>query len=337
MICVGIVTFNSTADLPGCMAGLRAQTCGGMQVLALDNASSDGSASWLSENAPEVRLIRGSENIGYGRAHNRLIEEANLGPGDYYVALNPDAELQPDYLSAIVRVLDARTDFGWGVGKLLMKDESAQPNGLVYSAGHGLLRSGFAFNIGYEMPEDTLVTGSREVFGAPGAAVVYKADLIRDLSNEWAFFDPAMFLYAEDSDVDWRARRQGWKCWYVSDAVAYHRGSSPRGMLKMMAVSNRYLSVLKNAALLDLVTYNLPLIAGHCLLRLILSPRLGLVLTGGLLRRGLTALRQRKRARLSRGQMNEWYRWSAKQPTLQRSGLSRLRRGTRSVLRVNAP
>lgn len=324
MIYVGIVTYNSIADLPGCLAGLRAQTCSGMQVLALDNASPDGSASWLQEYAPEVRLTHGTENIGYGRAHNRLIQEADLRPGDYYMALNPDAELQPEYVSAIVRQLDEKSEFGWGVGKLLMKDEAAQPTGLVYSMGHGLLKSGFAFNIGYGLPEDDLVTGSREVFGAPGAAVVYKADLIRDLSDDGAFFDPAMFLYAEDSDVDWRARRLGWRCWYVEGAAGYHRGSNPGGVLKMTSISNRYLSVLKNAALFDLLTYNLPLIAGHCLLRLVISPRLGMVLTAGLLRRGSSGLRRRKRARLSRAQMTEWFRWSAKQPTLQRSGLSRL-------------
>lgn len=322
MITVGIVTYNSASDLPRCIAGLRAQQDVQMRILAYENASSDGSLDWMRDHAPEVDVLEGRENIGYGNAHNRLIQESALGPGDYYLALNPDAVLAPNYIACLVSEISDKPETGWAIGKLNLVTKDGAFDGRIYSAGHGMYRSGFAFNIGHGLPDEELFDTSREVFGAPGAAALYKAEMIRDLSEDGAFFDPAMFLYAEDSDVDWRARRQGWKCWYAASAVGYHRGSSPQGALKMTAVGNRYLSVLKNAALYDLIFYNLPIIVVHCLGRLVVSPRMGMHLIKLLITNGPNALRRRKRAKTKRQAMNAWFRWSADQPTTQRSALN---------------
>jgi len=314
---VGIVIYNSRGDLEQCLAGLRAQTYADVRCIAVDNASSDDSVAWLRAHAPEIELFENDDNIGYGRAHNQAMIHAHLGTGDYYLALNPDAELEPNYIAALVDVLEGNPDIGWAVGKLLMKDDDGVPTGDIYSTGHGLLRSGFAFNVGHGLPDSEAFNHSREVFGAPGAAVIYAQRLIEDISQDGQLFDPDMFMYGEDVDVDWRARRAGWRCWYVADAIAYHRGSQPRARLKMMAVGNRYLSVVKNADLADLLTLNLPYMAAHCLARTLLTPRFGLGLSAHILR-GLPRMwRKRRPAPATRAAMRDWFSWSAQQPTRQ--------------------
>lgn len=318
MIHVGIVTYNSAADLPECLAALRAQTFPNVTIAVYDNASQDETVSWLRAHAPTMHVIEGRENIGYGRAHNRLIASCRPQPGDAYLALNPDAILAPNYIETLWEALKSSENTGWSTGKLLMKGADGASSGLVYSAGHGLLRSGFAFNIGYGMPDGESYAHSREVFGAPGAAVLYRAEMIDSLTQSGDFFDPDMFMYAEDTDIDWRARRRGWRCWYAAEAIAYHRGSSPAGLLKMEAVANRYLSVLKNAHPFDLIVFNLPYMAAHCLARLLVTPRLGIHLTSKLFSRAKGALRRRQRAAVSRSVMTEWFRWSAIQPSKQR-------------------
>lgn len=321
-IYLGIVTYNSRADLPGCLEGLCAQTAAPIRIFALDNASSDGSADWLREHAPEVHLIANSDNVGYGRAHNAIIRSAELQLGDYYLSLNPDAELAPDYIARLVETLEADPGGGWATGKLLMRD--AAGGVCLYSAGHGMLRSGFAFNIGYGLPDDETFARSREVFGAPGAAAVYKAELIDALSVDGDFFDPDMFMYAEDTDVDWRAQRQGWRCWYVASAVARHRGSAPDIDVQIMATGNRYVSVLKNATARDLIRFNILYMLAHCLIRTVMTPRLGLRLTGGILRRAPAALRRRRPSQVDVRILRDWFEWSARQPTEQRSRLASL-------------
>lgn len=328
---IGIVTYNSRADLPACAAGVRAQEWPDLHVTVLDNLSSDGSAEWVREHWPEAVCLMSAENLGYGRGHNRILESLSLQPGDFYLTLNPDAELTPTYISTLVEAIGSRERIGWATGKLMLKpSDPAAPR--VYSAGHALFRSGFAFNIGHNLPDAPIFCDSREVFGAPGAAALYTAALIREVSVSGQFFDPAIFLYCEDTDVDWRAQRRGWTCWFAADAIAYHRGSTPRGALKIKAIGNRYVSVLKNALLIDLLTFNLPYMLAHGLARLIVTPQAGAHLIMTVLPRLPYAIRQRERLRdraLIR-RLRGWYRWAAGQPSAQRSGPQRLRDALRT-------
>lgn len=302
---IGIVLYNSLADLPRCFAGIRQQTHANLRVTVFDNASSDASATWLRENAPEAEVIVSPVNLGFGGGHNALMRQRR--PNEYYLALNPDVYLHPGYVAALAAVLSVDSQVGWGTGKLLL------PNGEhIYSVGHALLRSGYAFNIGYGLPDSPAFSAPREVFGAPGAAVMIKDSLIDALSPP---FDERIFLYAEDTDLDWRARRLGWKCLYAADAVALHRGSTPDALRSVESVANRYLSVLKNAYLLDLLLYNLPMLAAHLLLRCLITPRLGLHMARVIVVGAPVALRQRQPAVLRRGALLQWFAWAEQQPT----------------------
>lgn len=328
---VGIVLYNSLDDLPTCIAALRAQTYADMTIWALDNASPDRSADWLREYAPEVRLITSAVNLGYGKGHNAIMQACQLGAGDAYLALNPDAQLDPDYIALLAAALQTGDDIGWATGRLRLADASGAPTGLLYSAGHGLLANGFAFNIGHRLPDAPPFDADREVFGAPGAAALYKGALIADVSEDGAFFDPDYFMYSEDVDVDWRARRRGWRCLYVAGAAALHRGSHPsaNSPMNVHIIGNRYLSAIKNADLRDLILYNLPFMAAHCAARTLKTPRFGLSLTAHILRSAPKMLRKRRRSTMARSAMQAWFAWSARQPTTQIHWTQRRRLSTR--------
>lgn len=321
---VGIVMYNSSSDLPTCLDGLSTQTYPSLRLYALDNASQDASSAWLRRNHPEVILVESRENLGYGRGHNILIRTARLQAGDYYLALNPDVYLKPGYIEQAVRALSMDPCAGWGTGKLMLPEDGSSPK--LYSAGHGLYRSGYAINIGFGMIDGPSFSQPREIFGAPGAAVIFRQALIADAAYVNGLFDEQFFLYGEDTDVDWRARLAGWKCLYVPEAVAHHRGSQPGPELRVEAVANRYLSVLKNAFWIDLLFYNLPLILVHIVSRIAVTPRLGIALARSFLGGMTAALRKRQSAHVSRSSMLKWFAWSREQPTGQpRSALERIR------------
>ena len=143
----------------------------------------------------------------------------------------------------------------------------------LYSVGHGLRRDGYFFNIGFGLPDRGQFETRRQVFGAPGAAALYAQPMIESISHNGAFFDEDFFLYGEDTDVDWRAHHAGWRCVYVPSAIADHRGSDPAEYLRVEAVANRYLSVLKNAQTGSLAGHNLPVMMLHVAFRLVFSPR----------------------------------------------------------------
>lgn len=309
---VGIVTYNSVNDMPACIDCLRAQTYPNIHITVLDNASADGSAVWVRKHAPELTLIESAENLGYGRGHNAIIEACALPNDGYYMALNPDALLEPDYVAALLGALQSH-DAGWGIGQLRLSADDGTHTDLLYSTGHGILGDGYAFNIGYRLPQATAAPTPHEVFGAPGAAVLYSAALINDISVDGAFFDPDLFLYYEDVDVDWRAQARGWGCLSVPDAVAWHRGSQPGGALKMQSLANRYGVAIKNATVPALCMNHLPRLGMHLVARLMLTPAQGQQF-GRHLRRVLPRM-WRKRSTTPRAPIRGWVRWSSTQPT----------------------
>lgn len=340
---VGIVSYNSRADLPNCLAGLAAQTYPDVSIWVLDNASEDGSADWLGEHAPHVKLIRSPQNLGFGRGHNQILAACRLQPDDFYLALNPDVSLEPNYIAALVAGLG---EFGadWGTGKLKLAESQSSAPERLYSLGHALRRDGYGINIGFGCVDDGNFDKPQEVFGAPAAAALYRAGMVvKLLAGQGAFFDADMFMYGEDTDLDWRARRLGLRCWSIPAASAAHRGSSPGAELRAEALTNRYLSVLKNACWLDLLTYNLPLILLHVAARLILSPKFGLKIALGLLRRAPKMLAKRARPFVKRQDMLAWFSWSAAQPSAQPSNFTarlkhfKAQRATRPTISEQKP
>ncbi|MEL6148844.1 MAG: glycosyltransferase family 2 protein [Chloroflexota bacterium] len=309
---VGIVTYNSLHDLPLCLNALDRQTYPHIHITVLDNASSDGVMDWLATHAPEIHRIASDENMGYGRGHNAMITECNPQSNDYYLALNPDAQLEPDYIAALVKALDEHAA-GWATGCLYLSADDGTATDLIYSVGHGILGDGYAFNIGYRLPQADMPAEPFEVFGAPGAAALYRATLIERIKIDDALFDPALFLYYEDVDVDWRAQAAMFRCMSVPQAVAWHRGSTPSGELKMQSLANRYAVAIKNMPLPGLVFAILPRLLLHVIARMLLTPAQGRQFAG-YLRRVLPVMWQR-RSHTMQMPIREWVRWSAGQPT----------------------
>lgn len=305
---IGIVTYNSMADLPSCINSIQAQTYPHITLMIVDNASTDGSWEWIQQNVSFAKQRCNIHNVGFGRAHNQIIHAIDFAPQDVYLVLNPDVVLASDYIEKLLAGMQLH-QADWATGKLLLPNSQS-----IYSVGHALLRGGYAFNIGYGMPDDERFSVSREVFGAPATALMMSIDLLQAIRCAGAVYDEAMFLYAEDVDVDWRARRLGKRCWYIADAVATHRGGQPTPHLYDVALVNRFLMVIKNAQLSDLVGYNLPLMGLHYAFRQMTTPKRGMFILKKLLRhaRGAWGLREKTK---TAQQMMYWFHWSQQQPT----------------------
>lgn len=308
---VGLITYNSMRDLPEVIAGLQAQEYPALHIVILDNVSQDDSVRYVQDHAPFAQLIVNSVNVGFARGHNQILAQILLGPHDYYLALNADLVLAPNYVTQLVRVLQ-KNGADWGIGKLYQMDEQGRPTRQLYSVGHAMLRGGYALNIGKGLDDEGQFAEGREVFGAPGAAVLVSQRLIATIAPNGELFDADMFFYSEDTDLDWRARRQGFRCWYEPTAVAYHRGSL-RESLNAQGLGNRYLSVIKNAYMVDLLFYNVPLILFHCLARLIITPKRGWIMTRKVVVNAPRMWRKRVKPVVTRADMNEWFRWGKRQ------------------------
>src|SRR5262249_425186 len=114
---VGIVTYNSLADLAACLNSLQSQTYPDITVTPLDNASQDGSLDWLRQHG--IPVIASSVNVGFARAHNLLVRQCKMTADSYYLPLNPDVTLTPGYIAALAHLMEEK-GAGWVMGKLLL-------------------------------------------------------------------------------------------------------------------------------------------------------------------------------------------------------------------------
>jgi len=269
IVSVIIVTWNSAPFLRRCLAALASQTYPDLELIHIDNASDDDSASIVRELAPRATQIMNDTNRGFSAAVNQGVRVAR---GELVFLLNPDAFLEPDYISSLAGALTTAGErFGMATGKLLQADTK-----LVDSKGIRMTRSGRHFDIeqgldersrslavaqsrgeepGSGAPRDreTARPRNREVFGVSGAAAMYRMSFVRDVTIGGEFLDEDFFTFREDADVAWRGQLFGWRAIYVPDAVAHHvRTVTPakrRGLsatTNMHGVKNRFLLRLKN-------------------------------------------------------------------------------------------
>ena len=247
LVSVVIVTWNSAPFLRRCLAALAAQTHPNLELIHVDNASSDDSIAIVRELAPHARPILNDANLGFSTAVNQAVR---IAKGEFVLLLNPDAFLEPDYVSSLVAAFTDES-IGMATGKLLQAE-----SGLIDSKGIRMTRSGRHFDIDQGLSDSRLPTPDTQVFGVSGAAAMYRMSFVNDVTIGGEFLDEDFFTYREDADVAWRGRLFGWRAIYVPDAVAHHvRTVTPEkrrtlsAVTNMHGVKNRFLLRLKNEGL----------------------------------------------------------------------------------------
>jgi GT2 family glycosyltransferase len=220
VVSIVIVNYNAGAYVRQCLDSLAWQTFQAFEVIVVDNASADDSMASIND-VPGIRCLLNNDNLGFAAGQNQGIAEAK---GSYVLALNYDLALEDDFLERLVTALAAAPEAGWACGKMLNMSPDGARLDSFYAAGHELAADRFSFLRGNGEPDRGQYDRSEGVFGAPGAAALYRREFIDDLQIDGRFFDERYFNWYEDLDVDWRGHARGWQCLYVPAAAAYHVG-----------------------------------------------------------------------------------------------------------------
>lgn len=251
VVSIVLVTWNSAHFLRRCLDGIRGQTHRDVELIVVDNASSDDSAETVAPHAAIV--IRNATNRGFSAAVNQAIAVAR---GELVLAVNPDCHLTPEYAERLVAALDAAgEEYGAATGLLLRAHgASIEPTGEIDSMGIRMTRSGRHLDIGQGSRDDGRdAAGWFEVFGVSGAAAMFRMAFLRDVAVGGEALDEDFFAYREDADLAWRGRILGWRALCEPSAIAYHvRRVTPEARralppdVNMHSVKNRFLLRLKN-------------------------------------------------------------------------------------------
>lgn len=198
------------------------------RVVVVDNGSDDGSPERLRNEFPRSVVLALPENVGFARGANAGAAER---PGTAYLFVNSDAFVHaPRSVGVLVAALDD-PGVGIAVPRLLNEDLTLQPSVVPLSSPVSeLVRASGLSRFVPNRHQPVVGThwdhaATRDVHAAIGAVLLVRATTWDELGG----FDERMFMYAEDHDLFWRARRHGWRTRFVADAEFVHLGGGTTG------------------------------------------------------------------------------------------------------------
>ena len=250
-VSLAIVNWNGRPYLEDCLKSLLASDYPDYEVLLVDNCSADDSVTFVRSTFPQVKIHRTRRNRGFAAGSNVGIRRSK---GELIVLLNPDVILRPDWLHNLVKGMFADETVGIGGGKAYYPDERT-----LQHAG-GFIRAPLA--IGNQYGRGEIDRGQydrrREVDYVMGAAIGIK----RSVLDHIGLLDEGYFLYYEETDLCFRARRAGYRVLYIPDAVLIHveGATSSQGDYTQFRISHtsRWRFVLKHYSVSQLLNETFP-------------------------------------------------------------------------------
>lgn len=240
-----IVSYNTKKITLECVKSVIQYTKEvSFEIIIIDNNSSDESVSAIAKlNNSKIKIIQNTENKGFGRANNQGIKEAK---GRYVLFLNSDTLLEGTVLDRMIMWMDERPDIGISSCKLLNKDHSVQGTGGYFPT----LPRVFSWMTIQDLPfvdsiikpfhpmkeksfikGDTFYTSPKELDWVTGAFMLVRSEVFDSVSG----FDNDYFMYTEEVDFCYRAKKKNWKVYYNPKWSIIHYGGASGTVEKSIA------------------------------------------------------------------------------------------------------
>jgi GT2 family glycosyltransferase len=224
-ISVCIVNWNTKELLSNCIDSILEKTSDvSYEVIVVDNNSTDGSAEMVKRRFPNCKLIESKENLGFSRGNNLGLWEAT---GKYILFLNPDTILITNALLGMFQFMEVNTDVGAVGCKLRSQDGSIQ---FTCARTYPSLWNQFCdmMMLNRLFPRSKMFSTIEMVYWdhkdssavdcLSGACIFAMKGIVTELRG----FDEGFFMYAEDVDLCYRIKREGWTLYYLASEEIFH-------------------------------------------------------------------------------------------------------------------
>ncbi len=236
LISIITVNFNGKNYLEKCLSSVfnlnYPETR--LEVILVDNLSSDDSLSLVNERFPRVKVLKNKIN-NYCKANNLAIKESS---GEYVLLMNNDVYLNRNWLKETLSLLSTRSDAAACMGKILFPDKRIQ------SAGHYELPNFYWADRGFKEKDIGQFGNIEEISSIPNTAVIYRRNVFKNVG----YFDEDFNMYLEDVDFSYRCKKYGYKLLYVPSAVCVHEfhGVASEEFIMNQIERNRLLFIAKH-------------------------------------------------------------------------------------------
>ena len=216
-VTVIVPNYNGQEFIGGCLESLRKQKATRFTTIVVDNGSTDKSVEIVKANYPEVELLSLSNNTGFCKAVNAGIKTSQT---EYIILLNNDTEVEPDFVSELVKAIASRPQAFSCAAKLMQYHN----RNLIDDAGDFYNAFGWAYARG-KGREESSYNKECKVFSSCAGAAIYRRKVLAEIG----LFDEVHFAYLEDTDIGYRAQISGYENWFIPTARVYHIGSATSG------------------------------------------------------------------------------------------------------------
>ncbi len=226
-VTIVILSWNGQKYLEKFLPSVVATSYQNCEIVVIDNGSSDTTCLFLAENYPKIRQIVHSKNWGFAKGYNVGLKQIE---SDYFVLLNSDVEVTPDWIQPMVDLLESNNHIAACQPKLLSFNNKEYFE-YAGAAGGWLDSFGYPFAKGriFDVCEKDLgqYNQSEEIFWASGATMFVRSSVFFEMQG----FDEFFFAHQEEIDLCWRMQLAGNKIYSCPAAVVYHVGGGtlPRG------------------------------------------------------------------------------------------------------------
>ncbi|MDZ7784845.1 MAG: glycosyltransferase [Halioglobus sp.] len=231
------VTYNPGEFLEKFLGSVSAVDRQGidLEVIVVDNGSTDGSLSWLRDNHPDIELLINDEN-NYARALNRGIARSR---GEFVVISNNDATVDEGWLQGFLTVFGRDETIGAVQSKILFAGSN-----ILNSVGVEEIEEFYFTDIGWEKEDSRRYAKAARREYVSGGSVMFRRACLEDV-GPW---DETFIMYMEDIDYSLRCRERGWEVWYSPDSVLHHHyhGSTSDQLCKYLCNRNRFYILAKH-------------------------------------------------------------------------------------------
>lgn len=248
-VAVVILNYNGKKMLETFLPTLVANTDSELaDIVVADNASTDDSVAYMREHFPNIRLIVNTFNGGFSTGYNLALRQVEAS---YYVLLNSDIEVTPNWLLPVVALMDADEDIAACQPKIRSYYEREKFE-YAGAAGGFIDKYGYPFCRGrlfqYLEVDDGQYESAIEVFWATGACLFVRSDVF----HRFGGLDDSFFAHMEEIDFCWRIKNEGFKVYCCPQSVVFHIGG---GTLPKKSPQKTFLNFRNN---LSLLLKNLP-------------------------------------------------------------------------------
>lgn len=227
-----ILNYNTCQLTLDCIESVyQSRTQYTYEIIAVDNASSDGSATVIPSTYPDITFIANKDNVGFAKGNNQGMK---IAQGRYILLLNSDTIVQSDTLETMVSFMDDHPQAGASGCKIVLPDGSldkACKRGFPTPSASFYYAFGFSkwfpdnprfngYQLGYLNPNE-----SYPIDSLVGAFMLVRREVIEQIGG----LDEEFFMYGEDIDWCYRIKEAGWEIHYRGNTqIVHYKGASSR-------------------------------------------------------------------------------------------------------------